>query len=775
MEERKMKHQVQHAPSQMLSQDANTKFFTLLEAKTQALCAAFVSVVISKPPERPDWKPYRSGIAALIKDHNRKSYYVQIYDIVDWEKVREEELTKGTPYHVSLPNFHQFEASKGKAMGLKFSLEKEAKTFAQIARDITMTGHYKDSSLFINSNDRRSTGDASDVKTIPTAPPPLRTNQNQTLPRLKRPKSMLREAPKSPPPPPPSSTKNVTSSSSPLPSPPEPPPPRSTGITSLPSTPVNKNAPLSVSGPLPLQSPVTTAPPLPATLNRKKKITKDMIGVPTNFQHVCHIGFDPEVTLDDKMLKDMMNEPIMRPNASRHLPAPPPPPDNKGLTSLPVSQALPPRQEEAAIVDLDEHSSKEEEETPVCEETSNRSLAHLPVSQASPPRQEKAATVDSDKYSTEEEEVSVCEEPRNRSLAYLPVSQASPPRQEEATTVDADEHCSEKEETPVCEEPRELALETPSNLATKFPVTQVNDTMQSEIEFEKLPVKNIARENEFEVQTTPPIDESESYTKDSETSVSSKKDHVVGTSNSTDGNDLVNGCNSELESSENTIDSDPVQSLRLTQDSTKNTDPISIADSPSLPGVNSTQNDHLAVERNSSLVESDQKHQENQNNNMNTVNCNSSLQATESSDYDAEILNSLNELEAMLEEVSTLSSESAPSQTKTESGEEMSSNNNQTTDDIESSCESYTNQSSLSSTSLYTYDPAQESHDAPDHIEMKKIIDDATTHSNLVLSAESLQTPEAPARNRRKKSKQASPPPPPPTPTEPEELKNSYL
>ncbi|XP_064089342.1 uncharacterized protein LOC135203541 [Macrobrachium nipponense] len=437
MEKPKKKLTVQHMPSRLLSQEANAKFFNLLEAKTQALCTAFVNVVMSKPPERPEWKPFRTGVATLIKDHTRKSYYIQIYDLVDWAKAREEELKKGSTYHVSLPTFHQLETSTGKAMGLKFSLEKEAKTFAQIARDITMTGHYKSDgpSLTANASDEISTGGTPGERTTTatlTLPRPPPAKKTSTLSRPQRPKSMHREAPKSPPPPPPPSLNRNPVTTVPIkappPSPPTPPRPKVPSPQSLPSTPVNRDAPALIAGPFPGHSLVPSSPGLTTdTLDRKKptkKITKEMIGVPTNFQHVSHFGFDPEFNFDSQLIQETMSELVKRTSATCPTASSPPPsntlPSNPPPPNPPPSNPPPPNPPPSNPPCLNPPPSNPPQPP------GNRNPVCSPASDASPPKPEEAALIVSSEPSREKEQTSVCEKPRTGALEALPTSAETP-------------------------------------------------------------------------------------------------------------------------------------------------------------------------------------------------------------------------------------------------------------------------------------------------------------------------------------------------------------
>ncbi|KAK7073617.1 hypothetical protein SK128_012807, partial [Halocaridina rubra] len=308
----KKKSSTEHQPSILLSKEANTKIFSLLEPKTQALSTAVVTVVISRPPKHPEWRQFRTGVAVLIKDYARKSYYVQIYDIVDWERLREEELIKGTAYHASLPKFHQFEAEKGQTMGLKFASEDEARKFAEIARIITMTGLYKTDggppSPIPKSEEKKS--HQKKDKCVGTEVI-SESEQNHSSAAPPPPSSSTRRGSLLPPPPPPQVKKDQ----------------QQTATLPAPLEALNTDA-SSHTSPRPSSSAPTTSysSPNESNLNEKrpkcKRLTKDMISNPTDFKHLYHVGFQCEAPIDEKALRAAVGS---RPPAPSRPPPPPPP------------------------------------------------------------------------------------------------------------------------------------------------------------------------------------------------------------------------------------------------------------------------------------------------------------------------------------------------------------------------------------------------------------------------------------------------------------------
>ncbi|XP_066984660.1 proteoglycan 4-like isoform X2 [Macrobrachium rosenbergii] len=731
-------------------------------------------------------------------------------------------------------------------MGLKFSLEKEAKTFAQIARDITITGHYKSdsSSLTVNTNDKTSTGDASENRTTTSAPPPPPAKKATTLSRPPRPKSMYREAPKSPPPPPPPSANSrnpvilvKTTESGPatvpskasLPSPPTPPPPKVPHPQSLPSTPVNKDAPALITGTFPLQPSVPSSPGPTATLDRKKlnkKITKDMIGVPTNFQHVSHVGFDPDFNFDSQKIQDtfQMSEPSRKTNAARAPPSNPttsnpppsnPPPSNPPTSNPPTSNpptSNPPPSNPTTSNPLP--SNPPTSNPPLSNPPpSNPPTSNPPTSNSPPSNPPTSNPPPSNPPNTNPPPIHPIPilpfqsspsnpplpihplpilpfqtthfqsspsnpppPPGNRNPVRSPASDASPPQPKEAVSTVSAEPSRGKEQTSVCEEPRDGGPEAPSSSAATPSATpsatQVNDAIHCDTEPEEVAAKGTAGGNESETQAKLLLEES-AHKAALDTSDGSRNGLVEETINRTRGNDSV------MQPSDAATDVDPIPNSTTAS-----------LDSSQAPEADMTLNDHLLAKSDASLVGPDQKCQKNENDTENGANYGPTLSANESDQYNAKIRDSLKELEAMLEELSTSSCESVPSQTTAETeihdrvthsasedaGEGKASDDLETSDETRSSCEFLDAQTNVSSTSVLTYDPDQVGHESFDPLEINKMFEGATLHSNFIFSAENVQIPLAPTRYRRKKSKQEpSPPPPPPTPTEAGQIDSEYL
>ncbi|KAK8752884.1 hypothetical protein OTU49_008074, partial [Cherax quadricarinatus] len=117
-------------PSSLLTREENDIIFRLLGARCQTLSTAVVQVFGTDGPHHNSWRKRYFGIATFTKDNVRRSYYIQVYDIVVAKRVFEQELYNQFTYSASMPFFHQFEA-EDQMIGLNFADEGEANTFNQ--------------------------------------------------------------------------------------------------------------------------------------------------------------------------------------------------------------------------------------------------------------------------------------------------------------------------------------------------------------------------------------------------------------------------------------------------------------------------------------------------------------------------------------------------------------------------------------------------------------------------------------------------------------------
>ncbi|XP_077645787.1 actin nucleation-promoting factor WAS [Lonchura striata] len=230
-----------NVPSELLREQENLRIFELLGRKCVTLVTAVVQLVVAEPGGVPggpggvpggSWSLRGCGVACLVRDSPRRSYFIRIFRLPAGELWWEQELQGGMGYKTPTPFFHTFVSHEGWA-GLNFASEAEAAAF-----------------------------------------------EGRVQERLRR-RQQRGEKQLLPPPPPPGHGPPIPAT--PIPNP-DITPSRYRGLPSPPS------GPSPTSGP----PPAPGAPPGQRKKGRgRKKISKADIGVPSGFKHVGHIGWDP--------------------------------------------------------------------------------------------------------------------------------------------------------------------------------------------------------------------------------------------------------------------------------------------------------------------------------------------------------------------------------------------------------------------------------------------------------------------------------------------------
>nr|XP_049698353.1 neural Wiskott-Aldrich syndrome protein isoform X2 [Helicoverpa armigera] len=227
----------------LLSREENEQVFSLIGPKCQSLATAVVQLFTTEDPSHSKWKKKDTGVLCLIKDNGKRSYFFRIYCLYRKAMIWEQEVYLQIEYKNPRPFLHTFEAEEYMA-AFNFANENEA----NILRNILLE---KIELRKIRREERRHRSMVS-ARSSGSGPPPPR--QNGTLP---------------PPPP------------EPAPSPAYVPPP-----------------------PQPQPQPVKTNHSLGSyTLKSNKKqkgrkLTKADIGVPQNFKHISHVGWDANKGFD---------------------------------------------------------------------------------------------------------------------------------------------------------------------------------------------------------------------------------------------------------------------------------------------------------------------------------------------------------------------------------------------------------------------------------------------------------------------------------------------
>lgn len=234
--------------SVLLQQQENLQLFELLGRKCVTLATAVVQLVLAEPGGGAggSWAKRCCGVACLVRDSGRRSYFIRLYGLRAGRLLWEQELQAQMGYGAAMPFFHTFSCEEGQA-GLNFADETEAAAFEERVQE-----------------------------------------------RLRR-RQQRAETRQLPPPPPPGDERRGS-----LPRP--PPAPMDGSAPSLPAVPI-ANPDITASRYRGLPGPTAGSPTAGGERKKgRKKISKADIGAPSGFKHVGHIGWDPANGFDTAAL-----------------------------------------------------------------------------------------------------------------------------------------------------------------------------------------------------------------------------------------------------------------------------------------------------------------------------------------------------------------------------------------------------------------------------------------------------------------------------------------
>ncbi|GFS90569.1 wiskott-Aldrich syndrome protein [Trichonephila clavipes] len=220
---------VQNVPSSLLNQEENQKVFLALGKSCSTLGTTVVQLFLTEEPYHSSWIKKNCGVVCFVKDCDRRSYFIKLFDMDKCSWVWEQELYNQFVYKPSCTFFHVFEADNCMA-GLNFADNDEALNFkSAIQKRLQMREDRK--------RQKRMTQQSLQPSNAGIMPSRAKSQSSQSLPNGKEEK-------------------------------------------------VEKK-------------------------KRKKKLTKEDIGTPSNFTHLQHVGWHPErgfnIESVDQELQDFFN------------------------------------------------------------------------------------------------------------------------------------------------------------------------------------------------------------------------------------------------------------------------------------------------------------------------------------------------------------------------------------------------------------------------------------------------------------------------------------
>ncbi|CAG9782699.1 unnamed protein product [Diatraea saccharalis] len=116
----------ENRPSVLLSREENDQVFSLIGPKCQSLATAVVQLFTTEGPEHSEWKKKDTGVLCLIKDNGKRSYFFRIYCLYRKALIWEHEVYMEIEYKNPRPFLHTFEAEEYMT-AFNFASEDEAR------------------------------------------------------------------------------------------------------------------------------------------------------------------------------------------------------------------------------------------------------------------------------------------------------------------------------------------------------------------------------------------------------------------------------------------------------------------------------------------------------------------------------------------------------------------------------------------------------------------------------------------------------------------------
>lgn len=252
-------------PSSLLKQYENDEIFSMLGRRNVALATSVAQLYIAPPENRRVWRKEATGVICFVKDNGKKSYFLRMYSLVTKSLEWEQELYNSFKYTPTRPYFHTF-AADGYNAGLNFAKAEEAQNFSNVI----------EKKLKEKEQRRQERKKENASRHGKTPPPPPAVGGNVDIGK----RSSLQAN---------DNFSNMSHS------------PSQTSLSSVDGPSLSRKKSKDRK-----ESKSSTSN---SKKNTKKRITKDDIGKPENFQHVGHIGWDPQGGFDvdrlDEKWKDL--------------------------------------------------------------------------------------------------------------------------------------------------------------------------------------------------------------------------------------------------------------------------------------------------------------------------------------------------------------------------------------------------------------------------------------------------------------------------------------
>ncbi|CAL1297234.1 unnamed protein product [Larinioides sclopetarius] len=134
---------MQNVPSSLITEEENQKVFSALGKPCTALATTVVQLYLTEEPYHSSWIKKQCGVLCFVKDCDRRSYFIKLFDMDKCSWVWEQELYNPFVYKPACTFFHVFEADNCMA-GLNFADNDEAQNFkAAVQKRLVMRDERK--------------------------------------------------------------------------------------------------------------------------------------------------------------------------------------------------------------------------------------------------------------------------------------------------------------------------------------------------------------------------------------------------------------------------------------------------------------------------------------------------------------------------------------------------------------------------------------------------------------------------------------------------------
>lgn len=123
----------QNVGARLLTKEENEKLFNCLSKKSVAQASAVVQVYESHPNPN-SWNKKCCGVGCFIKDNEKRSFFIRVYDIWDMKLIWEHEIYNNLKYEAPRSFFHYF-ASNDFWVALNFANDEEANEFKRVVEE----------------------------------------------------------------------------------------------------------------------------------------------------------------------------------------------------------------------------------------------------------------------------------------------------------------------------------------------------------------------------------------------------------------------------------------------------------------------------------------------------------------------------------------------------------------------------------------------------------------------------------------------------------------